>query len=70
MQYRALGRTGIRVSTYSLGTMMFGADGKAKKEECDACNAAGSFVDEADRGWTMPWMAPEARRRPHSEPIA
>ena len=70
MQYRALGRTGIRVSTYSLGTMMFGAFGKDQKDECDACNAAGSFVDEADRRWTMPWMAPEARRRLQSEPVA
>ena len=30
----------------------------------DACNPPGSIVDEADRGWIMPWMAPEARRRP------
>jgi len=29
----------------------------------DACNPPGSVVDEADRGWIMPWMAPEARRR-------
>ena len=29
----------------------------------DACNPPGSIVDEADRGWIMPWMAPEARRR-------
>ena len=70
MEYRTLGRTGVRVSTYALGTMMFGTDGKAKKEECDVCNAAGRFVDEADRGRTMPWMAPEARRRPQSEPVA
>jgi aryl-alcohol dehydrogenase-like predicted oxidoreductase len=29
----------------------------------DACNPPGSIVDEADRGWPLPWLAPEARRR-------
>ena len=32
----------------------------------DACNPPGSIVDEADRGWPLPWMAPQARRRPTS----
>jgi aryl-alcohol dehydrogenase-like predicted oxidoreductase len=36
----------------------------------DACNPPGSIVDEADRGWIMPWMAPEARRRLQSGPVA
>ena len=36
----------------------------------DACNPPGSIVDEADRGWIMPWMAPEARRRLHSRAVA
>src|SRR5436189_5588281 len=32
----------------------------------DACNPPGSIVDEADRGWIMPWMTQKARRRPQS----
>jgi aryl-alcohol dehydrogenase-like predicted oxidoreductase len=32
----------------------------------DRCNPPGSLVDEADRGWPLPWMSPEARRRPES----
>ena len=35
----------------------------------DACNPPGSIVDEADRGWIMPWMTPEARRR-HPSAVA
>jgi len=34
----------------------------------DACNPPGSIVDEADRGWIMPWMETKARRRPASAP--
>ena len=34
MEYRTLGRTGVRVSTYALGTMMFGADGNPDEKEC------------------------------------
>jgi hypothetical protein len=33
MHYRALGGTGIQVSAYCLGTMMFGADGNPDHEE-------------------------------------
>jgi aryl-alcohol dehydrogenase-like predicted oxidoreductase len=36
----------------------------------DACNPPGSIVDEADRGWIMPWMTPEARRRQPSAAVA
>ncbi|HVA73987.1 MAG TPA: aldo/keto reductase [Acidimicrobiales bacterium] len=53
MQYRILGRTGIKVSVLCLGTMMFGAWGKTTLEECrrmlDAALDAGvNFVDTAD----------------------
>ena len=41
MEYRTLGRTGIRVSTYALGTMMFGADGNSDEKQCiDIIHAA------------------------------
>ena len=53
MEYRTLGRTGISVSTYCLGTMMFGAWGNPDADECiamvDAAFDAGmNFVDTAD----------------------
>jgi len=53
MQYRPLGRTGITVSTYCLGTMMFGSWGNPDADECvamvDAALDAGvNFVDTAD----------------------
>ena len=53
MEYRVLGRTGVRVSAYSLGTMMFGADGNTEEAECirivhAALDAGINFVDTAD----------------------
>ena len=53
MQYRILGRTGIRVSVMCLGTMMFGAWGGTTLQECrqilDAALDAGiNFIDTAD----------------------
>lgn len=33
MQYRTLGRTGIKVSPYCLGTMMFGAFGNTDHDD-------------------------------------
>src|SRR5947209_10997579 len=53
MEYRVLGRTGITVSTYCLGTMMFGSWGNPDADECvamvDAALDAGvNFVDTAD----------------------
>jgi aryl-alcohol dehydrogenase-like predicted oxidoreductase len=53
MEYRPLGRTGITVSAYCLGTMMFGAWGNPNADECvamvDAALAAGvNFFDTAD----------------------
>jgi aryl-alcohol dehydrogenase-like predicted oxidoreductase len=53
MEYRTLGRSGIRVSTFCLGTMMFGKWGNPDADECtkmvDAALDAGiNFVDTAD----------------------
>jgi aryl-alcohol dehydrogenase-like predicted oxidoreductase len=53
MEYRTLGRTGIRVSTYCLGTMMFGKWGNPDADECiamthAALDAGVNFVDTAD----------------------
>ncbi|NJN52391.1 MAG: aldo/keto reductase [Gammaproteobacteria bacterium] len=51
MQYRALGRTGIKVSQYCLGTMMFG--GKTDKQDSIriidyAMDAGVNFIDTAN----------------------
>jgi aryl-alcohol dehydrogenase-like predicted oxidoreductase len=53
MEYRILGRTGIRVSTHCLGTMMFGAWGNEDEDESvriihAALDAGINFVDTAD----------------------
>ncbi|MFI5587336.1 aldo/keto reductase [Amycolatopsis sp. NPDC051758] len=53
MQYRTLGRTGIRVSTLALGAMNFGAIGRTTQDEAtalvDAALAGGiNLVDTAD----------------------
>ncbi|GAA0579281.1 aldo/keto reductase [Paractinoplanes ferrugineus] len=59
MQYRQLGRTGLRVSTFTLGTMGFGGTGwatpvgqldvGAAKEEIEIAKAAGvNLIDTAD----------------------
>ncbi|HMH71401.1 MAG TPA: aldo/keto reductase, partial [Bradyrhizobium sp.] len=53
MEYRTLGRTGVRVSTYALGTMMFGADGNPDEKECidivhAALDAGINLIDTAD----------------------
>ena len=54
MQYRTLGRTGIKVSPYALGAMMFGQLANADHDECiriihRALDAGINFVDTADR---------------------
>jgi len=54
MRYRTLGRTGIKVTPYALGTMMFGALGNPDHEDCiriihKALDAGINFVDTADR---------------------
>jgi aryl-alcohol dehydrogenase-like predicted oxidoreductase len=53
MRYRPLGRTGMRVSAYCLGAMMFGAAGNRNRDECrrivdTALEAGINFVDTAD----------------------
>jgi len=53
MRYRTLGRTGIKVSPYCLGAMMFGAIGNRDHEESvriihKALDAGINFVDTAD----------------------
>src|SRR5438093_6574649 len=53
MEYRTLGRTGIKVSTHCLGAMMFGPWGNTDEDECvrmihDSLDAGVNFVDTAD----------------------
>ncbi|WP_431034990.1 aldo/keto reductase [Streptomyces sp. P6-2-1] len=53
MHYRPLGRTGIKVSPYALGTMMFGAHGNTDHADSvriihQALDAGINFVDTAD----------------------
>ena len=54
MQYRTLGRTGIKVSPYCLGAMMFGGIANSNHDECiriihKALDAGINFIDTADR---------------------
>ncbi|WP_067462173.1 aldo/keto reductase [Actinomadura macra] len=53
MKYRTLGRTGIKVSPYCLGAMMFGAVGNPDHDDCvrmihKALDAGVNVVDTAD----------------------
>jgi aryl-alcohol dehydrogenase-like predicted oxidoreductase len=53
MQYRTLGRTGIKVSPYCLGAMMFGAFGNADHDDSiriihKALDTGINFIDTAD----------------------
>ena len=53
MQYRTLGRTGIKVTPYCLGAMMFGAVGNTDHDDCvriihRALDAGINFIDTAD----------------------
>src|ERR687888_190151 len=53
MEYRPLGRTGVSVSAYCLGAMMFGQWGEPDHDECvriihRALDAGINFVDTAD----------------------
>ncbi|WP_406365002.1 aldo/keto reductase [Streptomyces sp. NBC_01546] len=53
MRYRVLGGTGIEVSTYCLGTMMFGSIGNPDHDDCariihSALDRGINFVDTAD----------------------
>jgi aryl-alcohol dehydrogenase-like predicted oxidoreductase len=54
MQHRTLGRTGIKVSPYCLGAMMFGGMGNADHDDCiriihKALDFGINFIDTADR---------------------
>src|SRR6202451_4000384 len=54
MQYRTLGRTGIKVTPYALGAMMFGAGGNPDHDDSiriihKALDAGINFVDTVDR---------------------
>ncbi|MDP1793315.1 MAG: aldo/keto reductase [Acidimicrobiales bacterium] len=53
MKYRSIGRTGIQVSPYCLGAMMFGGWGNTDHDECvriihTALDAGINFIDTAD----------------------
>ncbi|MET8953739.1 aldo/keto reductase [Streptomyces sp. NPDC004393] len=53
MRYRVLGGTGLEVSSYCLGTMMFGSVGNAEHDECvriihAALDEGINFIDTAD----------------------
>jgi aryl-alcohol dehydrogenase-like predicted oxidoreductase len=53
MRFRTLGGTGMRVSSYCLGAMMFGAAGNPDHEDCvriihTALDAGINFIDTAD----------------------
>jgi aryl-alcohol dehydrogenase-like predicted oxidoreductase len=53
MEYRTLGRTGVKVSTHCLGAMMFGPWGNTDEDECvrmihRAIEGGINFVDTAD----------------------
>ena len=54
MRYRTLGRTGIKVSPYGLGAMMFGGIANADHDDCiaiihKALDAGINLIDTADR---------------------
>ncbi len=54
MQYRALGKAGIKVSPYCLGAMMFGGPGNPDHDDCiriihRALDFGIDFIDTADR---------------------
>jgi aryl-alcohol dehydrogenase-like predicted oxidoreductase len=53
MNYRVLGGTGIKVSAYCLGAMMFGAAGNPDHDDCvriihTAVEHGVNFIDTAD----------------------
>lgn len=53
MDHRSLGRTGIQVSRFGLGTMVLGAWGNTDRSACDriinrALDAGVNLVDTAD----------------------
>ena len=62
MDYRVLGTTGISVSTFALGTMMFGAWGNPDAAECTAMvhralDAGINLVDTAKHVRILEYLA-------------
>lgn len=54
-----------------LEDLLAGVDARLDDATLDAIDeiiAPGDVIEEADRGWTAPWMAPEERRRPVWQP--
>ncbi len=77
MQYRTLGRTGIKVSPYALGAMMFGAIGNPDHDDSvriihRALDAGINFVGTPDQSVYLPpaLQRSDLRRRPASERAA
>ena len=67
MRYRTLGRTGIKVSPYALGAMMFGAVGNPDHDDSiriihKALDAGINFIDTADAYSTASPRRSSARR--------
>ncbi|EXU65740.1 hypothetical protein Z951_24180 [Streptomyces sp. PRh5] len=73
---REPGRTGIRVSPYCLGTMMFGRAGNPDHDDCvriihRALGSGINFIDTADVSYTPPSVQlPSLRRRSADERAA
>jgi predicted aldo/keto reductase-like oxidoreductase len=81
MRYRTLGRTGIKVSTYALGAMMFGAIGNPDHDDSirtdeildriDEIVPPGTDVGTLDMAYRPPALQqPSLRRRPAGERAA
>src|ERR1700753_3329444 len=67
MQYRNLGRTGIKVSPYCLGAMMFGPMGNPDHDDCvrivhKALDAGINFIDSAAESEPIVGKALKGRR--------
>jgi aryl-alcohol dehydrogenase (NADP+) len=61
MKYRMRGRTGIEVSAYCLGVMMFGAAGNSDHDDSVRINHR--VLDAGITSSTPPTCAPVANRR-------
>ncbi len=61
MQYRTLGRTGIKVSPYALGTLMF-ATSVGNSDPADSIRVLHKALDAASTSWTPPTPTPTRRR--------
>jgi hypothetical protein len=77
MEHRPLGRSGIRVSRFGLGTMVLGRWGNRDDavgdslrrlgtgllDAIDGIVAPGTTINAADLGWISPGLAARERRR-------